>query len=65
MVDLFSKIQVKYRSDRFSKVGKRFGTIEHNPDDELQRERQRAHHVDGVRQRHLRNALLNTLTPVD
>lgn len=42
MVDIWSKLQISRRSDRFSKEGSRFGAIKFDPGDVLELKKRRA-----------------------
>lgn len=61
MAGLFSRLQVRYRSDPFSKVGKRFGAIEYDPRDTQELEVERMHEADDARRRSMRRTLRRAL----
>lgn len=62
MTSLFTRLQVRYRSDRFRSVGQRFGAIEYNPQERLEIEMARMHRSDATRRRILKRALESAIS---
>lgn len=63
IVKLFSRLQVRYRSDRFQHIGKRFGSVGHNGSNNGHNNRDlgRMHKVDEDRHREYQDALENAV----